>query len=163
MSGFPGGHAGFLVAALATHAVVGYALGTVLCGRGWAGLVGGVVADVDLLVPGDLGFPWAHRSLTHAPLVGLLVVAGLLLWVRRTGLDRRVGYAVGLGYASQLLIDLTTPQGLPLAYPLSDAFVSLHLDGHSLAATVVLWVVSLGLLWVDRVGAAGLRERLDAS
>lgn len=169
MIGFPGGHAGFLVAAIATHAVVGYTLGTVLFGRPWAGLVGGFLADVDLLVPRELGFPWAHRSFTHAPLTGVLVVAALLVVARRTSLDSqmsldtRVAGAVGVGYASQLLIDLTTVQGIPVAYPLSDAFVSVHLGGHSLPATIVLWVASLGVLWAYRGGPATVRNRASGN
>lgn len=60
------------------------------------------------------------------------------------------GLAFGAGYASQLLVDVTTPKGVPLLYPLVDD--SLHLDtgttGHSPLPTVALWVGCLALLWL---------------
>lgn len=146
MSPYPGGHTGFLVAALATHAVVGYALGAVAFNRPGAGLVGGVVADVDLLVPASAGEPFVHRGLTHGLFaLGVATVIGL-------SLGRATAGAVGLGYCSQLLIDATTPMGVPLLSPLAATHfgVDAGLGGHSVPATLALWVVSVGLLLADR-------------
>lgn len=143
MSGYPGGHAVFLVVALATHAVVGYTLGTVLFDRPAAGLIGGIVADVDLLVPDALGFPFAHRSATHSALALGLAAA---VATRR---DRASAGAVAAGYASQLLVDATTPMGIPLLYPFSETFVGIDmgLGGHSAPVTALLWLACLLALW----------------
>lgn len=146
MSVYPGGHTGFLAVALATHALVGYALGTVLFARPRAGLVGGVVADVDLLVPASAGHPWVHRSLTHSALALGVAVAVGATW------DRKTAGAVAAGYLSHLCIDATTPMGIPLLWPLAPDYlgVNLPLSGHGLPATALLWVCSLGLLAWDR-------------
>lgn len=137
-------HAGFLVAAVCTHAVVGYTLGASLFGAPRAGLVGGVVADVDLLFPAAWGAPFVHRGITHTALAAGVAVA---LAASR---GRRTAGAVGAGYASQLLIDATTPKGIPLAYPLSVGSVGVPLGGHSPAVTAVLWACCLALLWHRR-------------
>lgn len=144
MTELPGGHAAFLAVALATHALVGYTLGRIAVDRPWVGLVGGVLADLDLLVPRSLGWPWAHRSVTHTALAGILVVAlAYAVWRRRD-----VAVALGQGYASQLTIDLTTEQGIALLYPLSATHISVFEGGHSAGATAVLWAACLGVLWL---------------
>lgn len=149
MSSFPGGHAGFLVAALATHALVGYALGRVVEAP-IAGVVGGLAADLDLLVPPSLGWPLAHRGITHTPAAAVVTVLAVY------GLTRRldISAAVGLGYASQLLIDLTTAQGIPLAYPLSRAFVAVPLGTHGPIGTALIWVAVGVALWLSRSGVS---------
>lgn len=146
MSLYPGGHTGFLVVAIATHAVVGYALGAVAFDRPGAGLVGGVVADVDLLVPASAGAPFVHRGLTHG-VFALAVATAVGL-----SLGRATAGAVALGYGSQLLIDATTPMGIPLLSPLLGTHFGLEtvVSGHSVPATLALWVVSLALLLLDR-------------
>lgn len=152
MTLLPGGHAGFLLAALATHALVGYALGAVLFDRPAAGLVGGVAADVDLLVPAAIGEPFVHRGVTHS-LLGLAVVTALGVRLGRA----RAG-ALAVGYASQLLIDATTPMGIPLFLPVSGTHVGFDpgFGGHSVPASVGLWIGSLGVLWYARRDEAGL-------
>lgn len=140
-SAWPGGHAGFLAVAIATHAVIGYALGAVLFDEPRAGLVGGVVADLDLLFPAAWGWPLTHRGLTHAALAaGVAAAVG-----RRWG--RPVAGAVGVGYVAHLLVDSTTLKGVPFAYPLSSESFGVVLGGHSGPATALLWVGSLALLW----------------
>ncbi len=152
---YPGGHAGFLVVATCTHALVGYTLGSYLFERGWAGLLAAVVADVDLLVPAAWGLPLAHRGITHSALAVAVAVA---VATRR---DRLTAGAVGVGYASQLLIDATTPMGIPLAYPLSSAFVGVTLHGHSPNATALLWLCCLGLLLHRRVARSDRAVALE--
>jgi len=148
VSGFPGGHAALLVSALLTHALVGYTLGRVVVGRPWVGALAGVVADLDLLVPRAWGWPLAHRGITHTGLA-LLVAVGLVLAVTRR---RDLTVAVGLGYASQLVLDATTPLGVALWYPLSRAAVTVPGNAHAPAPTVVIWVACVGLLAVHGRG-----------
>lgn len=155
-------HAAFLAVALATHALVGYTLGAVLFDAPRAGLVGGVAADVDLLLPATWGFPVVHRGVTHTALAAGLAVALAARW------DRRTAGAVGAGYGSQLAIDATTPLGIPVAYPVSTAFVNVPLGGHSPLATVMLGTVCLAVLVHRRAGGirrsppnAGGRVALD--
>lgn len=140
------GHAGFLFVALTTHAVVGYAVGAVAFDRPKAGLVGGLVADVDLLVPASVGEPFVHRGVTHG--VFALAVATALGFA----LGRATAGAVGLGYCSQLLVDATSPMGVPLLSPLVGTHfgVDVGFGGHSAPATVALLCFSVGLLWLDR-------------
>jgi len=137
----PGGHATFLAVALFTHAFVGYALGY-LFDAPRAGLAGGVLADADLLLPAAWGFPLVHRGVTHT-LLALAVVAAVVAAVA----GRRPAVGLGVGYASQLAIDATTPMGVPLLYPLTDEFHGVVLGGHSAPATFALWAACLGLLW----------------
>lgn|GEM_PF-509794 len=145
MSGFPGGHAGLLVSALATHALVGYTLGRVAVGRPWAGVLGGVVADLDLLVPAAWGWPLAHRGITHTGLAALVAVGVVVAVTRR----RDLATAVGLGYASQLLLDATTPLGVALWYPLTRTAVTIPGNAHAPVPTLVLWVACVAVLAVD--------------
>lgn len=155
MSAYPGGHAVFLAVALATHAIVGYALGAALFDRPRAGLVGGVLADVDFLFPAALGAPFVHRGITHTALAALLTVALV------AAVSRRAGWALGAGYASHLLIDATTPMAIPLLYPLSAQHVGVTLDGHSPAATAALWACSAGLVLWRRTRRRGYRPDAD--
>jgi len=60
-------------------------------------------------------------------------------------------HALGAGYASQLLIDATTPQGIPLLFPLPSAHVSLNPGGHAPAATALLLAGCLLPLSLHRV------------
>ena len=128
---------------VATHAIVGYTLGQFLFDRPWTGLVGGVAADFDLLFLDLFAWPFVHRGLTHTLVIGGLATAAVAIK------GRKLALAFGVGYASQLLIDTTTPKGVPLLYPLSDT--SYHVDlwttGHSPGPTVAFWIGCLGLLW----------------
>jgi len=144
-------HLDFLAVAIATHAVVGYALGRFLFGAGRVGVVGAVVADIDLLVPESWGHLLVHRSVTHSALAAGVATALALYWGRRTA------GAVGAGYASQLVIDAATKTGIPLLFPVSSAYVGVALGGHRAPGTAVAWVLALGLLY------AGRREWSDAT
>lgn len=143
---FVGNHAVFLAVAIGTHAIVGYTLGAVLFDAPRAGLVGGVIADVDLLFSAAWGMPFVHRGITHT---GLAAVAAVAVGAC---LGRRIAGGVGVGYASQLLIDASTSKGIPLAYPLSQAYVRVAVGGHAWGATLALWIGSLALLWYRRRG-----------
>lgn len=135
MDGPFGSYAAFLAVALTTHAIVGYTLGDRLFERPWAGTAGALVADVDLVFPASVGWPVVHRGITHTLLVAAVATVAVLSY-RRTA-----GGAVGVGYASHLLVDSTTPKGVPVLYPLVEHHVYLDLPttAHSLVLTVVLW------------------------
>lgn len=142
--------AAFLVTAFATHALVGAALGATLFDRPGVGAVAGLVADVDFLFPAALGWPFVHRGITHSlpALLALAAVAvGVWYAVDACGSHRAAGAAVAVAYCSHLLIDVTTPKGIPPLSPLSDRVVGVALPttGHSPVPTLLLWV---GSLWV---------------
>jgi inner membrane protein len=143
VSSYPGGYAGLVAVALATHAVVGYTLGALLFDRPLVGAAGALAADVDLLLPDGLGWPLVHRGVTHTLLAGGISTAAVLSRGRRTA------SAFAVGYASQLLVDTTTPKGVPWLYPLTDTnvYVDLPTTGHSPVPTLALWACCLGLLW----------------
>lgn len=143
MATYLGSQGLFLAVAIATHALVGYALGAALFDAPRAGLVGGVVADLDLLVPATWG-PLAHRGLTHSAL-GLGVAIAIA-----AAHSRHAAGGVGLGYLSQLVIDATTRRGIPLGAPLWPSHVGIALGGHSPEGTAILWIASLALLAVGR-------------
>lgn len=138
----------FLTVAIATHGVVGYTLGKALFDRPIAGLLAGVAPDVDFLFPNALGWPFVHRGITHTLLVGGLVV-GFVAYR-----NRRTAAAVAVTYGSHLLIDTTTPKGVPHLYPVVET--SYHLDlgttGHSPVPTAVTWVCCLTALLLIRDG-----------
>lgn len=140
MATYLGSQVLFLAVVIATHALVGYALGAALFDAPLAGLVGGVAADADLLAPAAWG-PLAHRGLTHSALAAGLAVA------LAAAHNRRAAGGVAVGYASQLLVDATTPRGTPLAAPFWSAHVGVPVGGHSPAATALLWAGSIVLLW----------------
>jgi len=149
----------FLAVAMATHAVVGYALGAVLFGRPGAGVVGALVADVDFLFPAAVGWPFVHRGITHSILGVAVATAAVVACCRASdggGRGPRVA-AFGVGYLSHLLIDATTPTGVPLLYPLLDRslYVDLPTTGHSPVPTALLWLACLGVLYRDGSPAPG--------
>lgn len=144
-----GGNVDFLAVAVATHALVGYALGAVLFDAPRAGLLGGVLADVDLLVPAAWGAPLAHRGITHSAVAAGVAVAVAL------AAGRCAAGGVGAGYLSHLLIDATTPRGIPLAAPFAPASYGVTLGGHSPTATAAIWACCLAALLVLRVAERG--------
>ena len=139
-----GDHALFLWMAAATHALVGYTLGRVLVDEPAWGLVGAVVADVDLFFPLAWQPPLVHRGITHTALAAVLLAVLVARW------NRAAGAAVGVGYASHLVIDATTPAGVPLLYPLSTARVGVTFGGHSRIATALIWGGCLAVLYRRR-------------
>ncbi|MFC7142249.1 metal-dependent hydrolase [Halosimplex aquaticum] len=155
MATYPGGHAVFLLAALATHTFLGYALGSVLFRRPVAGALGGVLPDVDFLFPAFLGPPFGHRGLTHT-----LLAAGVAAALAAR-LDGRTAAAVGTAYLSHLLVDATTPMGVALWYPVADERVRFLLHGHSPVGTVAIWTGCLLLLLGRRFARSGSNGRGD--
>jgi len=159
--------AAFLATAFATHALVGGALGAVLFDRPAAGAVAGLAADVDFLFPAALGWPFVHRGVTHSAPALLALAAGAVgVWYAVDALDghRPVGATVAVAYCSHLLIDVTTPKGIPPLSPFSDRVVHLALPttGHSPVPTLALWAACLWAL--SRSGAVDpLTRRIRSS
>lgn len=150
-----GGYAGLLVVAISTHMLIGYVLGSLLFDAPRAGVVGGVAADIDLIFSGGWQWPFVHRGPTHSLAAAALAV-GLAFAVTR---DRSVTGAFGVGYLSQLLVDATTPTGIPAAWPLTRQIYHLPLNGHAPTETAVTWIVCLGVLAIQR--RAQIREYVD--
>jgi len=94
------------------------------------------------------GWPLVHRGLTHT-----LLAAGVCVAVAAAR-HRRRGAAVGVGYASQLLLDATTPTGVPLLYPLTDRALDLPapVGAHAPLPTALLRLACLGALAARAVG-----------
>jgi inner membrane protein len=174
VASYLGSHALFIGVALATHALLGYTLGRIAFGRPGAGLLAGVAPDVDLLVPAAWGPPLAHRGVTHSALA-----LGVAVAIALAATDHSTAGAVAIAYLSHLLVDATTPMGVPLASPLATEYVGIALGGHSVAGTVLLWVAAGSLLvqgenaptvsdtlpirlafddWRDRIGARTEKE-----
>lgn len=144
----------FIPIAIATHALVGLALGT-LFDRPLVGLVAGAVPDADFLLPDALGWPLVHRGISHA-LVALAVVVAVAALVSK----RQTVRAIAAAYGSHLVIDVTTPKGIPLVYPLVNErlYLDVGVGGHAPLTTVALWVLCLGVVGVRH--GRGLRRRL---
>jgi len=141
----------FIPIAIATHALVGLALGAVLFDRPVVGLLAGVAPDADFLLGDAFSYPLVHRGLTHTLLALVVVVAVLGALARSecfTLLDGTIVGAVGAAYGSHVLIDVTTPKGIPLVYPLLTERIYLDpgIGGHAPSTTLVLWVVCLGVV-----------------
>lgn len=147
MIAYPGGHAVFLLVAITTHALVGYTLGRVLFERPLLGMAAGVFPDGDFLFPATMGWPFVHRGLTHGLLVLTLGAAVVAIS------DRTAGETVAVSYASHLLIDSTTPMGVPLFYPLvsEHIYLDVGIAGHAPVPTAFIWSGCLAALWYHRV------------
>ena len=132
----------FLLSALATHAVVGYALV-----RGFTdadprlGIAFGILPDVDFWFPAAWHWPLVHRGLTHTPLFAAAVVAGAYA-IRRDG---ETATAVGLAIGSHLAIDSLSPAGIDWLFPLETS-AGPGVPIHGAAATVLLWAASVAVL-----------------
>jgi len=133
----------FIPIAIATHGLLGLALGAILVDRPVVGLVAGLFPDADFLLPVALEWPFVHRGLTHTLLLFGVAVAAVAIVA-----NRRTAVAIAAGYGSHLLVDVTTPKGIPYFYPLVPE--RLHHDpgiaGHAPAVTLLLWVVCLAVL-----------------
>ena len=142
---------GYLLVALATHALVGAVLASVVVdARPWVGAVAGLAPDLDFLFPLEWGFPFVHRGLTHSPAA---LVAVLLVGYGLKADDDRLA-AVGVAYISHLVVDSLTPKGVLWLYPASTKAVGFDLEGHSPAVTLAIWT-ACGAVYVHRRGLPG--------
>lgn len=144
LAGLPdAGRVVFLVAAVLTHAAVGYTLVVMLTEADpRVGIFFGVLPDVDFLFPEPLGFPFVHRGLAHTPAVALLVVSVVLVVTRR-----EIAIATGIALFSHLGIDGLSPEGIMWLYPVTLS-PSPGLPVHSAPGTAVLWVGVVGVFFL---------------
>lgn len=138
----------YLLAAFATHAVVGTALvATLLEVRPSVGAAAGLAPDLDFLFPQEWGFPFVHRGLTHSP----AALTAVLLAGYALDADEDLLAAVGVAYLSHLVIDSLTPKGVLWLYPQSTTGFGFDLGGHSPPVTLVLWT-ACGVVYARRSG-----------
>lgn len=117
-----------------------------------ASVIGALAPDLDLLaVVGDpLASLTVHRLATHSLAGGgalALATGGLIRLVAGGSLWRLVGLA-SLGWVSHVLLDLFTPSGVPLLWPLDErrwTVGSIHLLDP--AVTAVIGAGLLGAWW----------------
>jgi inner membrane protein len=155
-------HRLYVLVAVVTHALVGYTLVSVFrTAPPLAGLVGGVLPDVDLLFAPDWSFPLVHRGLTHTPVCGAVVVGAVWLGAswrsdrqssRRSGL-RGTATALALGYGSHLVLDSLTVSGVPWLYPVAAVQYGVDAGIHGPGATLLLWLCCAFVLLRDRLPA----------
>lgn len=136
-------HQLYLLVAVLTHGLVGYAVV-----RGLtryppaAGVVGAVLPDVDLLLGPWLAGPLVHRGAIHTPAALAVVGGGALL----LGVSRRRLAAFAVGFLTHLVLDSGTGAGVMWLFPASTARVALDLPVHGLLGTAVLWLASLAIV-----------------
>jgi inner membrane protein len=103
--------------------------------------VGGILADIDVILQYD--FPLIHRGIMHTPFFVAVSIVFLYLI-----LDKPTTFAFGAGYLSHLLMDIITPVGILLLYPLplyftlnlaiyNNIFANLGIIAWSLIAIII--------------------------
>jgi inner membrane protein len=105
--------------------------------------IAGVIPDLDVLLQGD--FPLMHRGLVHSPFFLLIIVVFLYLVT-----DRPTTFAAGAGFLSHLLLDLMTPAGVLLLYPLGIYFTLNLAPYNNVAANLGIMGWSLGAILLYR-------------
>jgi inner membrane protein len=116
--------------------------------------IGGVIPDLDILL--NYGFPLVHRGIIHTPFFLAVCVVFLYLVM-----DSPATFAFGAGFLSHLLLDVITPTGIPLLYPLP-VYFTLNLASYSNILAnlgIIAWSLAAILLyrsdgfqgWVQRV------------
>lgn len=140
-------HRLWVLAAVATHGVLGYGLARLATADGArAGLIAALVPDVDLLFPPAWPFPLVHRGLTHTPLAGAALIGVLYA----AGARRDVTVGAALGFGSHLVVDTFTRSGIAWAYPLSRATVGVPADAHAVEYDLLVWAVAIAALLARR-------------
>ncbi len=127
--------------------------------------IGGIIPDLDLLL--QYGFPFVHRGIIHTPFFLTVCVVFLYLVV-----DNSTTFAFGAGFLSHLLLDIITPSGIPLLYPLpvyytlnlavyNNIFANMGIIAFSLAA--ILLYRSEGFQgWAHRAFSVNLEAPKEA-
>lgn len=142
-------HRLYVLAAVLTHALVGYTLVSLWgTSSALAGLVGAILPDIDLLFAPAWSFPLVHRGLTHTPLCGAVVVGAVWLGTSWTFDQRSSPILVGrglptsmsLGYGSHLVLDSFTVSGVSWLYPLSTVRLGVDAEIHGFEASLLLWL-----------------------
>jgi inner membrane protein len=137
-----------------THLIFALALAYILRLPRIPMAIGGIIPDLDLLL--QYGFPFVHRGIIHTPFFLAVCVVFLYLVV-----DSSTTFAFGTGFLSHLLLDIITPSGILLLYPLpvyytlnlavyNNIFANLGIIAFSLA-TIMLYRSDGFQGWAQRV------------
>ena len=137
-----------------THLVFALAIAYLLRLPKMPAAIAGVIPDLDILLQGD--FPLMHRGIVHTPF--FLLVSIVLLYLVA---DKPTTFAFGAGFLSHLLLDVITPAGILLLYPIP-IFYTLNLAPYSnIIANLGIIAASLGAMllyksggfqdWINRV------------
>lgn len=127
--------------------------------------IGGVIPDLDVLLQGE--YPLMHRGLVHSPLFMLICIVILYLIIEPPAV-----FAFGAGFLSHLLLDIATPAGILLLYPLP-VFFTLNLAVYSNILAnlgIIAWSLAAILLyrseafqgWIHRVFRVSLEAPGEA-
>lgn len=99
-----------------------------------ASLVSSLMPDIDnpnsymghknKVVSNTLNMTVGHRGVTHTPLAMIVVSSIVYLILSKVVPNYAIYYAIGslIGYGSHLLLDMLTPKGIMLFYPLSKKY-----------------------------------------
>lgn len=123
-----------------THLVFGLSVAYVLDKRLVTVMVFSIAPDVDVLF--DFIYPFVHRGITHS-LLAAGVLAGLVYVYTE---DRISAESAFIGYSSALALDLLTPSGLPLLFPLPHSFSMDLASAYSIEANLAIIAVSTGAM-----------------
>ncbi|PIU61177.1 hypothetical protein COS83_04740 [archaeon CG07_land_8_20_14_0_80_38_8] len=116
---------------LLTHVLFGLAIGEVLNLELAGVILGSVLPDFDYLI----GI--THRTFTHSLLFILLIS---LIFYKK---DKRFSTSLLIGFASHLLLDAFTTQGIMLLYPLNNFYSYNLFDSSSTAPNLLVIIFSL--------------------
>ncbi len=135
-------HRVYILGAVFTHALVGFTLAYVYTrSNSVAGVVGAVLADIDLLFSPAWQFPLVHRGVTHTPIFAVFVVGVPLIVGRRY----RSALGVGIGYLSHLVIDSLTQSGIMWLYPVVTTPFAVDAHVHETGQTAIVWALVLAI------------------
>ncbi len=126
--------------------------------------IAGVIPDLDILLQDE--FPLMHRGIVHTPL--FLLISIVLIYLVA---DKPFAFAFGAGFLSHLLLDVITPSGILLLYPIP-VFYTLNLAPYNnILANLGIIAVSVGAIllyrsegfqgWVNRVFSVRLEPLRD--
>jgi inner membrane protein len=128
-----------------THLIFALALAHILRLPRIPMAIGGIIPDIDLLL--QYGFPFMHRGIIHTPFFLAVCVVFLYLVV-----DSSTTFAFGAGFLSHLLLDIITPSGILLLYPLP-VYYTLNLAAYSnIFANLGIIALSLAAILLYRSG-----------
>ncbi len=130
-----------------THLFFALALAYILKLPKLPAAIAGIAVDLDIVFNLlDTVFPFTHRGLIHTPLF-LATVAWIFYYITKNKEQTR---GIALGYASHLFLDVITPAGIILLFPITAVF-SLNAVGYSnLVANTGMILLSIIFIFLFR-------------